>query len=204
MQQRNNYSELRLILGDQLNELHSWFKATREDILYVMMEIRPESLYVVHHIQKIAGFFSAMRTFARKLEQNGFAIKYFRITDPDNRQTYRDNLEGLARKYGIASGAFMEPDEYRLNRLLEEVFSALFKTHRRESTEHFYTTRTALYEFFRNRKTMVMESFYRYMREKHNVLLDPDGIPAGGKWNYDTENRQPCPPAPFQVLERGD
>ena len=34
-----------------------------------------------------------------------------------------------------------------------------------------------------------MESFYRQMRRRHDVLMD-NGKPAGGKWNYDQSNRQ--------------
>jgi deoxyribodipyrimidine photolyase-related protein len=34
-----------------------------------------------------------------------------------------------------------------------------------------------------------MEHFYQNMRRKHGVLLD-DGQPAGGRWNYDVENRR--------------
>jgi deoxyribodipyrimidine photolyase-like uncharacterized protein len=33
-----------------------------------------------------------------------------------------------------------------------------------------------------------METFYRYMRKKHNVLME-NGKPAGGEWNYDRLNR---------------
>ena len=33
-----------------------------------------------------------------------------------------------------------------------------------------------------------MESFYRFMRKKYNILLT-DGKPEGGKWNYDQQNR---------------
>jgi deoxyribodipyrimidine photolyase-related protein len=42
---------LRLILGDRLDELHSWFKTPDIDVTYVMMEIRQETDYVKHHIQ---------------------------------------------------------------------------------------------------------------------------------------------------------
>ena len=34
-----------------------------------------------------------------------------------------------------------------------------------------------------------MESFYRQMRRRHDILMD-NGKPAGGKWNYDQSNRQ--------------
>jgi deoxyribodipyrimidine photolyase-like uncharacterized protein len=51
---------LRLVLGDQLDELHSWFKKPDRHVTYVMMEIRQETDYVKHHIQKVAAFFAAM------------------------------------------------------------------------------------------------------------------------------------------------
>ena len=47
---------LRLILGDQLNYQHSWFKEEQENICYVFMEMRQETDYVTHHIQKVIGY----------------------------------------------------------------------------------------------------------------------------------------------------
>jgi deoxyribodipyrimidine photolyase-related protein len=38
-------------------------------------------------------------------------------------------------------------------------------------------------------KPPVMETFYRYMRKSRNILIKDDGKPVGGKWNYDSENR---------------
>jgi deoxyribodipyrimidine photolyase-related protein len=35
-----------------------------------------------------------------------------------------------------------------------------------------------------------MESFYRMMRRKYNIMLDEDGNPEGGEWNYDQKNRK--------------
>ena len=37
-----------------------------------------------------------------------------------------------------------------------------------------------------------MESFYRNMRKKHDVLMDNDK-PLNGKWNYDEDNRKKLP-----------
>ena len=55
---------LRLILGDQLNLKHSWFEKQDENTIYVLYELHQEADYVVHHIQKLVAFFSAMRAFA--------------------------------------------------------------------------------------------------------------------------------------------
>jgi len=37
-----------------------------------------------------------------------------------------------------------------------------------------------------------MESFYRAMRKKHNVLMQGDQ-PLTGQWNYDSDNRKKLP-----------
>jgi deoxyribodipyrimidine photolyase-like uncharacterized protein len=38
-------------------------------------------------------------------------------------------------------------------------------------------------------KPPIMETFYRYMRRSRHILIEDDGKPVGGKWNYDSENR---------------
>ena len=48
---------VRLILGDQLNQQHSWFNEVNDDVTFIMAEMRQETDYVKHHIQKIVGFF---------------------------------------------------------------------------------------------------------------------------------------------------
>jgi deoxyribodipyrimidine photolyase-related protein len=40
----------------------------------------------------------------------------------------------------------------------------------------------------RGKKQLRMEFFYRQMRQRYQLLMD-DGQPAGGKWNYDADNR---------------
>ncbi|NNL03040.1 MAG: cryptochrome/photolyase family protein, partial [Eudoraea sp.] len=77
---------LRLILGDQLNRHHSWFNQVNDDHIYVMFEMRQETDYVKQHIQKVIGFFSAMRHFEKALKSNGHRVIYYRINDKKNTQ----------------------------------------------------------------------------------------------------------------------
>ena len=44
-------STLRLILGDQLNPQHPWFQRVDDEVVYLLMEIRQETDYVLHHAQ---------------------------------------------------------------------------------------------------------------------------------------------------------
>lgn len=64
---------------------------------------------------------------------------------------------------------------------------------------HFYTQRHEAAELFASRKQWLMETFYRRMRKRHNVLIDGRDQPAGGQWNFDADNRKPwkgTPPEP--------
>lgn len=192
MTKENNFKEIRLILGDQLNIRHSWFKNPKPEVLYVLMEIRPESEYVTHHIQKIVGIFLNMRAFAEVLRMMGHEMRYFKISDTDNLHSFRENIQSLVKKHNIASVSYMEPDEYRLDRLLEETFKSLNMPFSKVSSEHFFATRDELKQLLPGSTQMLMENFYRQMRKKHKVMMDGDK-PAGGQWNFDKQNRNKLP-----------
>ena len=180
---------LRLVLGDQLNPRHSWFQQTDDAVLYVLMEVRQETDYVTHHIQKILAFFAAMRAFAEALRQKGHRVIYLRLDDPDNRQDFAGNLKRLIEQHGIQRFEYQWPDEYRLDRQFETIAAALPIETRACGSEHFLTARDEVAKMFAGKKRYLMESFYRRMRKRHEILLE-DGKPAGGKWNYDASNRK--------------
>ena len=180
---------LRLILGDQLNSAHSWFKRPDDRVTYVIMEIRQETDYVKHHIQKVAAFFAAMRAFTDHLRRQGHRVTYLRLDDPGNRQTIRDNVLQIIRSQGITRFEYLLPDEHRLDVQLHELGTSLPVPCAADDTEHFLTQRRELKEMFAGKKRFLMESFYRRMRKRFDVLME-EGKPAGGGWNFDTENRR--------------
>ncbi len=189
---------LRLILGDQLNIHHSWFEENDGQTLYIMMEILPETDYVKHHIQKVIGFFLAMRQFATQLEEKGFTVAYFRLDDTQNAQSFETNILNLIKKYGIKNFAYQLPDEYRLDVLLTDFAEKIKNTAGVATTifdtEHFLSSRGDLAETFKGKKTYLMENFYRKMRVKHHLLMEADGkTPLENRWNFDAENRKKLP-----------
>jgi deoxyribodipyrimidine photolyase-related protein len=180
---------LRLILGDQLNRAHSWFRRKDPSVIYLLMEVAQETSYVRHHIQKIAAFFAAMRAFADDLRRTGHRVIYLQLDDPDNRHTFADNITRLIEHHNIARFEYQHPDEYRLDRHLTELCKTLPVSSAAVDSEHFLTARGDIEAFFAGKKTYLMESFYRHMRRTHNILMD-SGKPLGGKWNYDIQNRK--------------
>lgn len=180
---------LRLILGDQLNENHSWFKHPDKNVTYVLMEIRQETDYVRHHIQKVAAFFTAMRAFAARLRDLGHRVIYLKLDDPQNRQTIGGNITDLLGQKKFTHFEYLLPDEYRLDLQLRKLAETLPVPWQAVDTQHFLTERQELKEFFAGKKRYLMESFYRWMRKRYDILMDKDK-PFGGQWNYDQKNRQ--------------
>ena len=111
--------EVRLILGDQLNAEHSWFTQVNSDVFYVMFEMRQETDYVKHHIQKIIAFFSAMRNFAKAREQEGHQFLYYTLDDPENEHDLASNLKKVISRLDANRFAYLLPDEYRLDQQLD-------------------------------------------------------------------------------------
>ncbi len=193
---------VRLILGDQLNECHSWFHSVNDEIVYTLMEVRSESDVVTHHIQKICGLFAAMRQFAQRLIEDGHRVHYISINDPSNEQTFSRNLTQLMSLYDAECIEYQEPDDYRLDKELRDLGNSYDVS--MKSSEHFITDRYDLKDFFSGKKSIIMESFYRDLRKKTGILMNGEK-PLGDKWNYDKENRKKLPknftcPPPYECI----
>jgi deoxyribodipyrimidine photolyase-related protein len=189
---------LRLILGDQLNPQHSWFRHPQDGVVYVLMEVRQETDYVLHHAQKILAIFAAMRDFARHLADAGHRVHYLAIDDPANQPSMTANLDTLIHQFGATVFECQDPDEWRLDAQLADYARGLKIPSQKVSGEHFYTERHEAAELFAGRTKWLMETFYRHMRVRHKVLIDDAKKPVGGQWNFDAENRKSWPGVPLE------
>ena len=187
------HKTLRLLLGDQLNINHTWFKTIDESVTYVLMEIRSETDYTKHHIQKVIGFFAAMQNFASELQQRKHQVIYIHLNDEKNLQCFDKNCSEIITKYKFTKFEYQLPDEYRVDEHLKLFTSKLKITFSVSDTDHFYSTRNELKDLFAGKKMYLMETFYRHMRKKHHVLLVDGDKPLNGKWNFDEDNRQKLP-----------
>jgi len=179
---------LRLLLGDQLNHQHSWFQSIDPNITYIFIEARSETDYVRHHIQKVAAFFAAMRAFAQQLERSGHQVIYIKLDEVSNQGGILENL--IHCSIGYNQIEYQLPDEWRVDQELQMLSQKTELPVKVYDTEHFLSGRTDLESFFKGKKTYLMESFYRHMRVKHNILMQGGAQPEGGQWNFDHDNRQ--------------
>jgi len=155
----------------------------------VMIESAHEAQHVWSHKARIALFLSAMRHFAEQLKSLGLPLTYIQHSP-------QAIIEVLRAK--IIDGAFtrlvcVEPGEWRLKKNLEDLAEELHIDLEMRLDNHFYCTQADFRDWVANKKELRLEYFYRLMRKTHGILMDSEGNPEGGQWNFDRDNRKPFP-----------
>jgi len=183
---------LYLVLGDQLSfDLSSLQGLDNETDTVLFVEVMEEASHVPHHPQKIALIFSAMRHFAEALRQRGMQVQYVELDDPENTGSVAGELQRWQ--------ALIQPDEIRITECgdwrLEQSIKDCGLAVQWYCDNRFLCTRTEFSDWANAKKQLRMEFFYREMRRKSGLLLNGDGSPVGGAWNFDAENRKAMPKA---------
>ena len=173
----------------------------REDVIVVLLESVAKGASLPWHRQKLVLLLSAMRHFAASLERAGYRVEFRRA------DSYADGLRDLARETGATRVVATEGREQdmvdELSRA-ESLLAADGVTFERREDRGFMASRADFTAWTTGRKEFRMEWFYREMRRTHDILMEPDGQPSGGQWNFDHDNRKPWPkgravPAPWRV-----
>jgi deoxyribodipyrimidine photolyase-related protein len=165
----------RWLFGDQLGP---WFMPPDGEPV-IMIESRAALRRRRWHRQKLHLLLSAMRHRAAELGERAISV---RATG------YR---AGLAET-GSAAGAISvcEPSSHAAEAFIRTLGLASIEPH-----PGFATSRAGFTGWAggRGERRLLLEDFYRWQRRRHGVLLEPDGEPAGGRWNFDADNREPPP-----------
>ncbi len=190
---------LRIVLGDQLNAAHSWFEQPEPHVTYLIAEMRQETDYVVHHVQKLCAFFAAMERFAKALSAAGHKVIYLTLDAAKTAMPLPDLIDDLCALHKFSVVEYQRPDEYRLQEQLQAYAAACEHEVFEWDTEHFLVPFEELESYFKPGKAVRMEAFYRKVRQRFDVLME-NGEPLGGKWNYDAENRNKLKVADFEHI----
>ena len=180
--------KLVLVLGDQLSDGVAALKAAdkSEDVV-VMAEVGDETSYVPHHPKKIALVLSAMRHFAAHLGDEGWTVAYTKLDDPDATKSIVGELMRRGQEHDTSEVIATSPGEWRLKEALENAPLKMTVL----PDDRFVASLDEFNDWAEGRKELRMEYFYRDMRRKTGLLMEGDK-PAGGKWNYDHDNRKPA------------
>ena len=181
---------LRVILGDQLSHrIATLHHADKQHDVILMAEVISEATYVKHHKKKIAFIFSAMRHFAAELEHKGYTVDYLRLDDRRKTDSLKQVVKRASNHYSPARVVVTEPGEWRLLTDMRDWASCCGRPVDILTDDRFFCDRQQFNDWADKQKRLRMEYFYRDMRRRSGYLMDGDQ-PAGGRWNYDADNRE--------------
>jgi deoxyribodipyrimidine photolyase-related protein len=184
-----------LVLGDQLN-LDSAalddFDPSQDTVW--MAEVGEEATHVWSHKARIAIFLSAMRHFRDALKKKGFPVHYRTLEDPRNRGSLAAELAHSVSGMKPERLIMVNPGEHRVGEAIRGEAKRLGVEMEVRPDRHFLCSRREFRDHAAGRKQLRMEFFYREMRKKTGILMK-GGKPAGGKWNYDADNRESFGPS---------
>lgn len=193
-----------LLMADQLGPgLSSLRDVERAETVVLMVEVGAETDHVPHHRKKIAFLFSAMRHHAEALRDAGWTVDYVRLDDPDNSGSFDGEMARAVARHRPARLRLTQPGEWRVLAMAREWEARFGLPVDILDDDRFLCPPGVFRDWAKGRKSLRMEHFYRDMRRRTGLLMDGDE-PAGGRWNFDSENRKPAEadlflPAPFHV-----
>ena len=182
-----------LVLGDQLSlTLSSLRDADPADTVVLMVEIEEETRYVRHHRRKLAYVLSAMRHHRLALEEAGWLVDYVELEDEGNSGSFTGEVMRAVVRHRPDRILVTESGEWRVQAMLEswQTLTGLPVEIRRDT--RFLASKAAFGKWMARQSAPRMEWFYREMRRHTGLLMEGDK-PAGGRWNFDKDNRKPIP-----------
>jgi deoxyribodipyrimidine photolyase-related protein len=180
------------ILGDQLSLNNPALRdVDPKNAVIVMAEVLDESTHVWSSKMRSAVFLSAMRHFHQALQSNGWTVEYSQLGQFKN---LPDAWKAACKKYRSKVLRVCETGDQRVELYLKQFCTEQQLAFELLDDDHFLISRADFSRWagkaVENKKAHLrMEMFYRFMRKRHQVLMQDDE-PEGGQWNYDADNRE--------------
>ncbi len=176
-----------VVLGDQLDP-HSTafdgFDPGHDAIL--QMEVREEASYIPQHKKRLAYFFACMRHFRDEQRLAGRRVFYSELDNDENLGNFSDELRRWAQKLMPERLIVLEPGDWRVRKMLR----ALDLNLEMREDRHFLCSHDEFTSFADKHRHPILETFYRFMRRRLGILMEDNGEPTGGAWNFDHDNRE--------------
>ena len=162
-----------------------------------MIETTARAAVRPYHVQKLVLLWSSMRHFAEELRELGFEVDYYEMAS-----SLREGVEQHVARYQPDVVRLMESAEYGASERLRCMVEALGTRCEHLPNNAFVSERSAFQKRYQGKTSVRLEGFYRSMRRKTGILMDGDE-PAGGRWNFDADNREvPEPGHRFPPIPR--
>jgi deoxyribodipyrimidine photolyase-related protein len=181
---------LAVVFGDQLDAasaVFDGFDPAQDAVL--MMEVDAEATFVPQHKIRLALFFAAMRHFRDRLRAAGRAVHYSAIDDPGNGGSFAADLARRIAALKPQRLLAARPGDHRVAQVLRASAAAAGCRLEIREDRHFLLPVDEFRAFVDGRKRLLLETFYRMMRQRSGILMRGE-TPEGGRWNFDADNRE--------------
>lgn len=142
------------------------------------------------HKKKLILHRASMKAYQRAFSMAGYDVRYIE----HKHSPTIDHLFDQLIKTGVTILNLADPGDAILEKRLTERSMGTGIALHTDPSPSFLTDPAWLRDFFGKTTHFSMTSFYIAQRKRLNILLDK-GKPVGGKWTFDTENREPLPPS---------
>ena len=169
------------VVGDQLNRRTGALAGAdpgRDRVLLV--ESTAKLAAKPWHVQRAHLVVASMRRFAEELRHEGFAVDLRRA--PSLAEGFRAHVAAHSPGEVVA----MEPASWDGLALFRRLGVTIVRN------DQFLCHPDEFAAWMGDRRRVTMEDFYRWQRRRLGYLMDGDE-PAGGRWNFDADNREPLP-----------
>jgi deoxyribodipyrimidine photolyase-related protein len=159
------------------------------DKVYLVEEELFFSQYPFHQ-QKLVLHRASMQYYAHLLQQNKISVEYV------NAQEKGSKIKLLISQ--LAKEGTKELIAYRVaDHWLEKRITAAAASNRLNlqwlDTPLFLQIHAESSNYFKGTNSFFQTTFYTAQRKQHQILLEKDGKPVGGKWSFDADNRSAYP-----------
>ncbi|MEO7165852.1 MAG: cryptochrome/photolyase family protein [Chthoniobacterales bacterium] len=176
------------ILGDQLSLEHAALAAYSPKTARVLMvESKARGAVERYHQIKLVLVYSAMRHFAEELRACGWQVDYYPL---ENRHTFESAARRHIAQHHPDKFVFAAPNSSFETDALTKVGRVLGLPFEFLSSTQFLLPRAEFEAWAQGSRRLLMENHYRRMRKRFGWLMQDDGEPVGGAWNFDAENRE--------------
>jgi deoxyribodipyrimidine photolyase-related protein len=134
-----------------------------------------------------------MRHFADALRKTGGQVDYRPLDARENTGSFRGELMEAVRRHAPQRIVVTEPGEWRVWEDMLGWERATGVPVAIRADDRFLASRAGFAAWTKGRRQLRMEYFYRHIRKRTGLLMEPDGGPTGGRWNFDAENRKRLP-----------
>ncbi|MBS1934951.1 MAG: cryptochrome/photolyase family protein [Bacteroidetes bacterium] len=152
-----------------------------------------ESLFFTEykfHKQKIAFQRAGMKFYEHFLASNGFEVNY--IEAHDGNSDIRKLIKNLSIQ-NFSRIIYRDTTDNWLEKRIAKTCSECKIEVEKLPSLLFLNTSSDVEKYFSGKKKYFQTDFYKQERIRKKILIDNSGIPSGGKWSFDEENRKKYP-----------